>query len=243
MRRAVASLLAGAAAVVLVGCGSNDTSLGNRFGDCTFDPHTVCTNQNLKSLSLASSDLTGADFSGSDLKGTDLNHAILRDTKFVGSKLWVTDLTGADLRGADLSGATLFDAHLEGADWTGANLSGVQYCNTFLPDGSMSDCPALDVTVSGPPSTPPSVTSFSTSQPVTCLNDAIGEGIEVDWKVKNATSVSFLVDDVRATTAAGSHGVKRVPVNCDGKPHVFTIQAFGAVPPLATQSFTVNVGR
>ncbi len=243
MRRAVVSLLAGAAVLVAVGCQSNDTSLATRFGDCTFAAHAVCTHQNLAALSLQATDLTGADFSGSDMTGTDLSNAILRDAKLVGTNLSAVDLTGADLRGADLSGATLFRAHLEDADWTGANRSNVGYCETFFPDGTVSDCKDLEVAGGNGQTTPPSVTTFAPSPPGTCLNDAVGQGIEVAWKVRNANTVSFLVDDVRATTAAGTHGVKRVPVPCDGQRHRFTIQAFGTVLPLATKSFSVNVGR
>ncbi|MEP6624043.1 MAG: pentapeptide repeat-containing protein [Acidimicrobiia bacterium] len=243
MRRAVVSLLAGAAVLVVVGCSGSDPSLTNKFGDCTFEVQAVCTHQDLQSLSLQASDLTGADFSGSDMTNTDLSNTLLRDAKLVGTNLSGVDLTGADLRGADLSGATLFRAHLEHADWTGADRSNAKYCETFFPDGTVSDCKDLEVSGGTGKSPPPSVTSFAVLPPGTCLNDALGQGIEVDWKVRNANAVAFMVDDVRASTAAGTHGVKRVPVPCDGKQHRFTLQAFGAAPPLATKSFSTVVGR
>jgi hypothetical protein len=177
------------------------------------------------------------------MSGTDLSNAILRDAKLVGTNLSGVDLTNADLRGADLSGATLFRAHFEDADWTGANRANVRLCETFFPDGTVSDCKDLEVAGGTGQTPPPSVTTFAPTLPAACLNDALGQGLEVAWKVRNANTVSFLVDDVRATTAAGTHGVKRVPVPCDGQRHRFTLQAFGTVPPIATRSFSVIVGR
>lgn len=242
MRRVLASLVAVAGLVVITSCSNGASGLGNRFGDCTFEPQAVCTNQDLQSLGLEATDLTGADFSGSDMTGTNLRNAILRDAKLVGTNLSAVDLTGADLRGADLTNATLFRAHLEDADWTGSDRSGVGYCETFFPDGTVSDCKDLEVGSSGPAALP-SVVTFEPLQPFTCLNDALGQGVEVSWKVRNSTTVAFLVDDVRATTATGRHGIKRIPVECDGARHVFTIQAFGVVPPLVSESFTRFVSR
>jgi hypothetical protein len=192
---------------------------------------------------LESSDLTGADLSGSDMTGTDLRRAILRDAKLVGTNLSAVDLTGADLRGADLSGATLFRAHLENADWTGSDRSGVGYCETFFPDGTVSDCKDLEQKGSSGPTPRPAIVTFEPSRPFTCLDDAIGQGVEVNWKVRNSTTVAFLVDGVGATTATGTHGIQRIPAECDGAVHTFTIQAFGPVPPLATESFTRSVAR
>jgi hypothetical protein len=243
MHRAYASLAAVVCLVVLGSCQSQATAENNRFGDCTFTRFAKCTNQNLQSLDLQSDDLTGADFSGSDLSKSDLRYTILRRAKLVGTTLNLAQLEGADLRDADLSGAKLFSAEMEGADWTGANLTGVRYCQTALPDGSFSDCKDLDVQIATGAPKPPSVLSFDAKLPTTCLNDAIGEGIEVEWRVKNATAVSFNVDDVQATTSAVSNGVKRVPVQCDGKLHHFGIQAFGAAPPIATESFDLFVPR
>ena len=231
-----------AGVVVVAGCQGQQATLANRFGDCTVEPKAVCTRQDLQSLGLESTDLTGADFSGSDMTNTDMRGAILRDAKLVGTNLSGVDLTDVDLRGADLTGATLFRAHLEGADWTGSNRAGVRYCDTFLPDGTISDC--KDLEQSGPvgPTARPAVVIFEPHQSFRCLDDAIGQGVEVEWKVRDSNTVSFLVDDVRATTATGTHGIKRVPVDCDGKRHVFTIQAFGVVPPLTSASFTRVVG-
>lgn len=241
MRRSVFATLVIAAMTLAAGCSSSGVSLSNRYGDCTFAPHTVCRNQNLTSLSLEYSDLTGADFTGSDFTHTDLRNAILRNAKLVGAILTKADLTHADLRGADLSGATLFSSRLDSADWTGSNRSDIRYCQTVLPDGTLSTCKALDVEVPGDPD-PPAIATFELRRPIRCLNDGIGEGVDVDWRVQHSTNVVFLIDDVRASDAQAKRGVKRLPVPCDRKSHRVTIQAFGAVPPIATKSFTMSIG-
>lgn len=243
MRRVLASFMALAGVVAITSCSGGGTRLEDRFGDCRFAPHAVCKHQDLEALGLQSRDLTGADFSGSVMTGTDLRGAILRDAKLVGTNLSGVDLTGADLRGADLSGARLFLAHLENADWTGSHRSGVGYCETFFPDGTVSDCNNPVVKGSSGPTALPAIVTFEPSRPFTCLDDALGQGVEVNWKVRNSTTVAFLVDDVNATTATGTHGIQRVPVECDGALHTFTIQAFGPVPPLAAESFVRSVGR
>lgn len=225
---------------VLVGCESSQPTLENRVGDCTFRPHTVCRNQDLSSLVLQNSDLTGADFSGSKFNNTDLRNSILRDAKFVKADLGATDLTNADLRGADLSGALLFRVVFDGANWAGSNRAGAQYCDTVLPDGSLSTCQILNTTGAPPPVLrPPAVLQFRLHRPVRCLKDALGEGVELDWSVAKATSVSFLRNDVRVADGSGSSGIKRIPVPCDRKSYRLTIQAFGAAPPVASRSVTV----
>jgi Uncharacterized low-complexity proteins len=240
MRRSVFATLVIAAMTLAAGCSSSSPTLSNRYGDCTFEPHTVCRNQNLTSLSLEFSDLTGADFSGSDFTHTDLRNAILRNAKLVGTILTKADLNRADLRGADLSGSRMFSTRLDNADWTGSNRTDIHYCQTVLPDGTLSTCKLLDVPVAGP-TDPPAIATFEMHRPVQCLNDGIGEGVEVDWKVEHSTNVVFLIDDVRASDAQGTSGVKRLPVPCDRKTHRLTIQAFGAAPPIATQSFTMSI--
>jgi len=243
MRRVVVSVLVVVGLACVTGCQSQDSALTNRFGDCTFGPRAACTNQNLQALGLQSSDLTGADFSGSNMTHTDLRNAILRDAKLVGTNLSLADLRGADLRGADLSGAVLFSAKLENADWSGSKRSGARYCQTFLPAGAVSGCQDLDQYGSIVSGKAASIVTFEPHRPFICLNDAIGRGVEVDWRVKHATTVGFLVDGVHATAATGNHGIKRIPVGCDGERHFFTIQAFGAVAPLATESFVRVVPR
>lgn len=242
MRRSVFATLVIAAMTLVASCQSSSPSLSNRYGDCTFKPHTVCRNQNLTSLSLEFSDLTGADFSGSDFTHSDLRNAILRDAKLVGAILFKTDLIRADLRGADLTGATLFGTRLDHANWAGATRTDIHYCVTVLPDGTLSTCKALDSAPVSGPSDPPAVAAFALHRPIKCLNDGIGEGVNVDWKVEHSTNVVFLIDDVRASDAQAKRGVKRLPVPCDRKSHRVTIQAFGTVPPIATQSFTMSIG-
>lgn len=191
-------------------------------------------------MTLQNSDLTGADFSGSKFNHTDLRNSILRDAKFVKADLGATDLTNADLRGADLSGALLFRVIFDGANWTGSNRTGAQYCDTVLPDGALSTCQVLDSAATpAPAQQPPAVLQFRLRRPVRCLKDALGEGVEVDWGVSRATSVSFLRDNVRVADGSGSSGIKRLPVPCDRKSYRLTIQAFGAAPPVASRSVTV----
>lgn len=230
--------------LVAAACGSSKREFSNRIGECTFEPHAVCPNQDLTAVNAVSGDLTGADFSGADLTGADLHDATLRDVKFTGTDLTKADLTGADLRGADLSDATLFRASLLQADWGGSNRAGMKVCQTILPDGSVSDCPTLSNPGIGlTPTTqpPPTVVRFAPHRPVRCLVDAIGEGIEVDWKVRNASSVTFAVDEDRVSTSSGvSGGIKRIPFPCDDARHTVSIQAFGSTA-FAERDFTLSV--
>ena len=236
-------LVAVAALVVLGGCGSAGSPLSNRFGDCTFDPNARCANQDLVAVNIPSTDLTGADFSGSDLRRADLRYTILRNVNFSGTNLSNANLTGADLRGANLANAQLFQSTLDRADWTGANRAGTRYCETLLPDGSVSDCREItDLEVPVVTAKPPVVVNFGPRPPVQCFNDGAGEGIEVDWLLRDATSAGFLVDDIQASSALGSSGITRIPFPCDRRTHKVTIQAFGAVPPLAAASFSLTLG-
>lgn len=242
MRRAgIASAVLLAAALV-AGCqSSSGQGLSNRFGDCTFAPHVVCTGQNLGALTLDGSDLTGANFSGSDLSYSDLRNVILRNANLMNTNLVGADLSRADLRNANLSGATLFITRLDNADWTGSNRTGIRFCQTKLPDGSMSACPGLDPTGPAAPGQPASIDVFAIHRPLRCLDDGAGQGFEVDWKVRHASNVAFLIDDIRATTGSGSGGIQRIPMRCDNRQHVVTLQAFASSPPPATKSLTVSL--
>jgi hypothetical protein len=235
-------ILALAVLTVTASCQSSGSVATNRVGDCTFEPHTVCKNQNLIAVSLESSDLTGADFSGSDMTDANLRNAILRDAVLVGTNLSAAQLSGADLRGANLTNAALYRAHLDGADWFRSDRSGVRYCQTLLPDETISTCKALDVS-NGAPAPRPSIVVFAASRPARCINDGIGQGINLDWAVRNASTAVFLVDDVHVSNATGTRGTKRIPFPCDGKPHSVTLQAIGATPPLAASSIVVSVPR
>jgi hypothetical protein len=236
-----AGLLVGVLTVLLLGCsGSSSPQLSNDFGGCAFGAHARCPNADLAALSVPQSDLRGADFSGANFKGTDLSDSDLRDANLSGANLSRVNLVNADLRGADLSDAILFQATLDGARWSGANRTGTRYCETVLPDGSFSDCKELDV-----PTTidtrPPAVVSFGPDRPVRCLHDFIGEGINVDWRVRHASSVAFQIDGVQAATAVGDKGVKRIPFPCDGARHTVTLQAFASFAPVASDSFELSL--
>lgn len=102
----------------------------------------------------------GCDFSGQRLDGTlfrdgsargalfvgtSLGGSILRDDDFTGANFTDANLTGANLRGSNLTGATFVGADLSGANLRGAagfNDAGAKLCNTYMPDGSISnrDC-------------------------------------------------------------------------------------------------------
>ena len=59
----------------------------------------------------------------------DLTEANLKGAKLMGAKLGDARLRGANLKGADLWGANLSDTNLEG----------VIFCNTTMPDGSVTN--------------------------------------------------------------------------------------------------------
>lgn len=229
-----------AAAAIVAGCGSTRRAISNGFGDCTFEPKTVCRNQDLSSIAASNSDLDGADLSGANLTGADLRRVSLRDAKLVKTVLNGADLTGADLRNADLTDAFLIGTILDHADLDGAVQTGAQFCNTALPDGSVTDCEFL----SGPkakPDPPPRVLKARARRPVHCIVDGIGDGIEVDFATRHAQSVVFSVDDVRASDTRFGEGIQRIPFTCDGHPHTVSVEAFGRTAPPATRTFIVSV--
>jgi hypothetical protein len=229
-----------ATAVVVAGCGGTHREISNGFGDCTFQPKTVCRNQDLSSIAASNSDLDGADLSGANLTGADLRRVSLRDARLVKTILNGADLSGADLRNADLTGASLIGTILDNADLDGTNQTDVRYCNTALPDGSVTDCKFLDGP-KGKPDPPPRVVRARAHKPVRCIVDGIGDGIEVDFKTRHAQSVVFSVDDVRASDTRFGDGIQRIPFTCDGHPHTVSVEAFGRTAPPATRTFTVSV--
>ena len=229
--------------IILAGCTTSNEVLTNEFGGCTFEPGATCRDEDLVAVTASESDLRGADLSGSNLKNADLTNVDLRDANLSGTSLISADLTGADLRGADLSQATVYDASFERAHWAGSNRTGIQYCRTILPDGGVSNCPAIDGIQVPFDQTPPEVVHLAARRPVVCLDDFVGDGIEIDWEVAHAQYVVFLVDDIQAAIADGTSGVKRIPFQCDGEPHTVTIQAFALVRDIGTDSITVTVRR
>ncbi len=234
------ALVVGLVAFGLVACSSPDPGFSNRFGECVFEPGTQCPDADLAAVSAPQSDLHGANFARANLKGVDFGHANLRNVDFSGANLSRANLTGVDLRGANLSSAILFQATLTGSQWRGSNRDGTRYCETLLPSGAVSDCPELDVVIPED-STPAAIVTFEPVQPARCRTDFIGEGVEVNWRVRDASSVSFLVDGAPVASSSGRRGVKRLPFPCDDAPHEVSIQAFGAAPPFATASFTLSV--
>lgn len=228
--------LAAVLAVGVIGCSSDEPGLSNQFGECVFAPGTQCPDADLAAVSAPQSDLRNANFAGANLKGVDFGHADLRDVNFSGANLSRAVLVGADLRGADLSDAILFQATMTGARWVGSVRTGTRYCETLLPSGSVSECPELDVVVPGS-QVPAEIVTFEATSPVRCHNDFIGEGVDVTYRVRHASSISFLVDGIPVTRSSKRRGVKRVPFPCDEERHEVEIQAFGEVPPFAAASF------
>jgi hypothetical protein len=241
MRRARYACAFVAAILLVAACGGGGREISNRFGDCTFQAKTVCRNQDLSSIAASNSDLDGADLSGSNLTGADLRGVSLRNAKLVKTVLNGVDLTGADLRNADLTGASLISATLESADLTDTVQTGVTFCNTVMPDGSVTDCKLLNNPIKSKPDPPPSIRVARAHRPVKCIVDGIGNGIEVDYAVRHAQSVVFSVDDVRASDSNFADGIQRIPFPCDGHPHSVSVEAFGRTAPPATRSFTVSV--
>ena len=239
MRRSWFAIVAVAAAVAMTGCQNSSPTVANRFGDCTFAPHAVCRDQNLGAVNLEAMDLTGIDLSGSDLTDADMHHVILRNATLVGTNLSAANLSGADLRGANLTKAALFRARLDRADWAGSLRTGVRLCQTLLPDSTVSDCKELEVSGHIGPLIPPTIVRFAPHEPAKCLDDGVGQGVEVEWSVQHADTVTFLVDGLRASSATRTSGVKRLPMPCDGKQRTVTILAFGATPPPAQSTFSL----
>jgi uncharacterized protein YjbI with pentapeptide repeats len=241
MRKARYACAVLAAVTLVVGCGGNEREISNRFGDCTFRPKTVCTNQNLSAVAASNSDLNGANLSGANLTGADLRSVSLRGAKLVKTVLSSADLTGADLRNADLTGAVLIGTTLENADLTDTNQHDVTFCNTVMPDGSVTECEFLYGAHGAKPDRPPRILVARAQRPVKCIVDGIGDGIEVDYRTRNAQSVVFSVDDVRASDTNFARGIQRIPFTCDGHPHSVTVEAFGRATPPATRTFNVSV--
>ena len=242
MRRARFACAVLAVGVLVAGCGSSGREITDRYGECTFRPRAVCPNQDLSAIAASNSDLNGADLSGADLTGADLRDVSFRGANLAKTNLESADLTGADLRNADLTGASLIGTTLQDADLTDTNQTGVTFCNTVMPDGTVTDCKILTAGQKpGKPDPPPSITSARAHRPVRCIVDGIGDGIEVDYHVKNAQSVLFSVDGVRASVSNADDGIQRIPFTCDGHPHRVTVEAFGKTAPVASRSFTVSV--
>ena len=89
------------------------------------------------------SNLSGANFSFSNLIMADLTGAFLDSADLTGAFLISATLEQAILREANLAGSNLSGANLAGANLTDADLTGAVFCNTVLPDGSISNanCP------------------------------------------------------------------------------------------------------
>jgi hypothetical protein len=242
MRRARFACAALAVVALGAGCGSSGRAISDRYGECTFRPGAVCPNQDLSSIAASNSNLNGADLSGADLTGADLRDVTFRGANLTKTNLGNADLTGADLRNANLTGASLISTTLQDADLTDTNQTGVTFCNTVMPDGTVTDCKIILAGLKPTkPDPPPSITSARARRPVHCIVDGIGDGIEVDYHVKHAQSVVFSVDDVRASVSNYDDGIQRIPFPCDGHPHLVTVVAFGRTPPVASHSFVVSV--
>lgn len=242
MRRARIACALAVAILVVAGCGGTDRQISNRFGDCTFLPRTNCPNQDLSAIAASNSDLDGADFSGANFTGADLRNVSLRGAKLTKTILNGADLTGADLRDSDLTGALLISATLTQADLTDTVQTGVTFCNTVMPDGTVTDCQFLrGGGKQAKPDPPPRITVARAHRPVRCIVDGVGDGIEVDYKTRHAQSVVFSVDDVRASDTNFGEGIHRIPFSCDGHPHTVKIEAFGRTTPPASRTFSVSV--
>lgn len=233
--------------VIAAGC-STDSAPSDEAGSCEIRPGVVCRDQDLRNVSMVAADLTGADFSGTDLRGADLRDVILTDAKLVGTLLGGANLTGASLKNADLTRANLFFTNLTDADMTGAIETDIYACNVTQPNGGVveGDCPSsgggLEETTTGTqPTGPPVIVSLELSPPRRCLDDAAGQGIEVDYVTRNTTSVTFSVDDIRIDGESKARGTKRLPFICDGKAHTVTMRAFGTFEPIAIMSFTTTL--
>lgn len=85
----------------------------------------------------------GQDFSESNLSGANFSFSNLFMADLTGAFLISATLEQAILREANLAGSNLSGANLAGANLTDADLTGAVFCNTVLPDGSISNanCP------------------------------------------------------------------------------------------------------
>jgi uncharacterized protein YjbI with pentapeptide repeats len=238
----VAVLIVG---IIAAAC-SGGSDEADEAGPCEIRPGVVCRDQDLRNVSMVAADLSGADFSGTDLRGSDLRDANLTGAKFVGAFLGGVNFTGATLKDADLTKANLFGTNFTDADLTGAIETDVYTCNVTQPNGALvaGDCPASGggsvVTPEGPePTGPPVIEYLRLDPPGRCLNDAAGQGVEVEYRTRNATGVTFSVDGVRIDGTSKVRGVKRLPFVCDAKPHTVGMRAFGRPgDPSAASTFT-----
>jgi hypothetical protein len=237
--------LLGVALLVVAACGSSEPSVTGRFGGCNFVPNTDCSGQKLNAVTLQYSDLRGANLSGVDFTDSNLHGADLRKANLSGADFSDADLTDSDLRGANLDGTKFFRTNLDRARWSGTDRSKTKFCQAVLPDGSISNCRVITdlvpVSTTVPP--PPQIVEFGVEPPGDCLSDAVGEGIELRYRTRNANQIGVSVDGVRIRDEQASHGVIRVAVECDGRNHTFELVAFGGTPPPALRTITVHVGR
>lgn len=206
-------------------------------------------------MSFVDAQISGINFNGADLSGADMRGADLTGAKLVNARLAGTDFTGATLKDADLTRAFLFTTNLTDADLTGAIQTGTQRCNVVEPDGALTVGAIIGAdgavipcgggttvtTILGAAKSvgAPTIKYFRLTKPATCLNDTSGTGIEVEWSVPNAATLTFLVDGVRIETATTARGTQRLPFECDRKKHIVSVQAFGATQPAASSAFTV----
>ena len=128
-----------ALAVVVAGCASAEREFGNHFGDCTFEPGAVCTNQDLSRSRPEATRPHRGRLLRSDLTGTDLREArsSARPSSSAPTSAAV-DLTGADLRGADLTAPRCFEATSRTRTGPGPIDPASGICETFFPDGTVS---------------------------------------------------------------------------------------------------------
>lgn len=235
-------------ALLAAACSSGAAETDEVGATCKVAEGTVCRGQNLQSVSLVATNLRGADFSGSDLTTSDFRDADLTGAKFVGSVLSGVNFTGANLRDADLSKATLYFTNFTDADLRGVNRAGAFDCNTTRPDGALVEgacergpSPVTPSSTGKAVTGPPTIEYFRLVPPGTCVNDAEGIGIDVEWSTRNATGLTFAVDGLRIDSANKARGSKHLPFICDGKPHTVTMEALGPLPPLATATFTKSL--
>lgn len=130
------------------------------------------TGCSLRATNFTDANLVGAKFSGkysesylrsaiferANLSQANLTEVNLIDANLRFANLAGADLTKADLRGADLTGANLVNANFTGANLCQANLTDAILTEaalskslvgwTMMPDGSISDSPAMDLIAS-----------------------------------------------------------------------------------------------
>jgi uncharacterized protein YjbI with pentapeptide repeats len=232
--------------ILATACGSG-AEIKDEVGSCEIAPGVVCRNQDLRFVSLVAADLQGVDFTGSDLSEADLRSANLSGAKLVDTTLASTNLANASLKNADLTGAFMFGTNLTDADMSGANTTGVERCNVIEPDGALTEgfCAGATGDLAGdepaPVEGPPTIEYFRLVQPERCLVDAAGDGVEVEWSMRNVAAVNFSVDGIRIESANKRRGTKRLPFECDGRDHIVSVQAFGANNQSVSDEFTASL--